>query len=137
MIDRGIDPTVVEKAAREQAEREAALRIRHSFAAVAEEFIIDKLAKERSGKIAERDLRNTFVAAWGDRVISEITVDDVLAIITAKKRRAPEQARALLILVRRFFNWCVDQRTFGLTASPCDRLSVTKMIGPFSRAPDA
>ena len=51
----------------------AALRIRHSFATVAEAFITDKLAQERSGKVAERDLRTIFIAAWGDRPISEIT----------------------------------------------------------------
>jgi integrase len=54
----------------------------------------------------------------------------VLQIVRAKKRRAPEQARALLILVRRFFNWALDQHSYGLTASPCDRLSVVKIIGP-------
>jgi len=52
-----------------------------------------------------------------------------MAIINAKKRRAPEQARALLILVKRFFVWALDQRSFGLTASPCDRLKATKIIG--------
>ena len=52
-----------------------------------------------------------------------------MTIINAKKRRAPEQARALLILVKRFFVWALDQRSFGLTASPCDRLKATKIIG--------
>ena len=59
LIDRGIDPRDVEKAEAEKAAREAQLRIQHSVASVAEEFIADKLAKERSGKFAERDLRNT------------------------------------------------------------------------------
>lgn len=129
LIDRGIDPRDVEQAEAEKAAREAQLRIQHSVASVAEEFIADKLAKERSGKFAERDLRNTFVAAWGERLITEITEDDVMTIINAKKRRAPEQARALLILVKRFFVWALDQRSFGLTASPCDRLKATKIIG--------
>ncbi len=94
MIARGIDPRVVEAAEREKAEREAALRIRHSFAAVAEDFITDKLSQERSGKVTERDLRNIFIAAWGDRPISEITTLDVLDIINAKKRTAPKMAGA-------------------------------------------
>jgi integrase len=129
LIDRGVDPRDVEQAEAEKAAREAALRIQHSVASVAEDFIADKLAKERSGKVAERDLRNTFVAAWGERLITEITEDDVLAIVNTKKRRAPEQARALLILVKRFFAWVIDQRSYGLTASPCDRLFATKIIG--------
>ena len=91
------------------AERERALRIKHSFTIVAEAFIADKLAKERSGKVAERDLRAVFIAAWGERPVSEITKLDVLEIINTKKRTAPQMARALLILIKRFFNWCVDQ----------------------------
>ena len=73
--------------------------------------------------MAERDLRNVFVAAWGDRPVSEITTLDVLEIINTKKRTAPQMARALLVLIRRFFNWVIDQHVYGLTASPCDRLS--------------
>jgi integrase len=52
-----------------------------------------------------------------------------LAIVKAKQRHAPEQARALLILIKRFFGWVIDQRGYGLTASPCDRLFATKIIG--------
>ena len=129
LIERGIDPAVVERQAREQAEREAALRIKHSFASVAEAFVVEKLARERSGKVAARELR-AFIAAWGDRLIGEITTDHVLEIIRAKKRSAPEQARAMLILIRRFFNWVINQHVYGLSASPCDRLSAVKIIGP-------
>ena len=132
LIDRGVDPRVVEKAEADKAAREAALRIRHSFASVAEEFIADKLRKERSGETSARILRSTFVAAWSERLVTDITTDDVLAIINAKKRTAPEQARALLILVRRFFNWAYEQRTYGLIASPCDRLSVARLFGPLN-----
>ena len=78
----------------------------------------------------------TFVAAWGERPITDITEVDVLAIVNAKKRRAPEQARALLILIKRFFDWAIDQRSYGLTASPCDRLQAIKIIGESNRAPD-
>jgi integrase len=130
-VARGIDPAVVEAEAREKREREAAARIRHSFGSVAEQFIADKLKHERSGAIAERDLRANFVAIWRERPISEITKFDVLEIVNAKKRSgAPQMARALLVLARRFFNWCLDQHTFGLDRSPCDRLKPNKLIGP-------
>jgi integrase len=129
LIDKGIDPAVVEAEAREKAERERALRIKHSFAAVAETFIADKLSQERSGKAVERDFRNVFIAAWGDRPVTEITKFDVLAIINAKKRTAPQNARSLLIMVKRFYNWAIDQHEYGLTTSPCDRLSRAKIIG--------
>ena len=65
--------------------------------------------------MAERDLRAVFIAAWGDRPISEITKLDVLEIINAKKRTAPQMARALLVLIKRFFSWCIDQHVYGLT----------------------
>ena len=105
LIARGIDPAVVEAEARDKAAREAAARIRHAFATVAETFIADKLAHERSGKTVERDFRSVFIAAWGDRPIGEISKFDVLTIVNARKRRAPQMARALLILITRFFNW--------------------------------
>ena len=62
-----------------------------------------KVRKERDGKATERNFRTYFIAAWGDRPINEITRLDVLAIVNAKKRRAPEMARSLLIMVSRFF----------------------------------
>ena len=131
LIDKGMDPAVVEEEAREKEARERARRIKHSFAAVAEDFIADKLAQERSGKLAERDLRNTFIAAWAERPVIEISKFDVLEIINAKKRSgAPQQARALLVLIRRFFNWCVDQHVYGLDRSPCDRIKPNSIIGP-------
>jgi hypothetical protein len=129
LIAKGIDPALVEAEAREKADRERALRIKHSFAAVAEDFIADKLAQERSGKLAERDLRSTFIAAWAERPVIEISKFDVLEIINAKKRTAPQMARSLLIMIKRFFNWVIDQHVYGLTTSPCDRLSRAKIIG--------
>jgi integrase len=130
LIAKGVDPAVIEAERHAAEARERALRIRHSFTTVAEAFIADKLAKERSGKVAERDLRNTFIAAWAERPVSEISNMDVLEIVNAKKRTAPKMAGALLVLIRRFFTWAIDQQIYGLTASPCDRLSVVNIIGP-------
>jgi integrase len=70
-----------------------------------------------------------FVAAWGNRPINESTTDDVLEIIAAKKRTAPAMARTLLSIVKRFFNWAIDQRQYGLDRSPCDRLKASRIIG--------
>jgi integrase len=38
-------------------------------------------------------------------------------------------ARHLLTIVKRFFNWAIDQRIYGLKTSPCDRLKATALIG--------
>jgi integrase len=128
-IDKGIDPAVAERVARAKAASEAAARIQHAFSSVAETFIADKLAQERDGKDSERYMRNIFMVAWGDRPIGEITALDVLDIINRKKRHAPQMARALMVLIRRFFNWVCDQQIYGLDRSPCDRLSVSRIIG--------
>jgi integrase len=128
-VARGIDPAEVEAERRKAEARERALRVKHSFTIAAEAFIAAKLEKERSGKVAERDLRSVFIAAWGERPVSEITKLDVLEIINTKKRTAPQMARALLVLVKRFFGWCVDQEIYGLSASPCEGLSGKKLIG--------
>jgi len=105
LIAKGIDPKVIEAEAQEAAARERALRVKHSFANVAQAFFTSKLALERRGREAERDFRAAFVTAWGDRPVSDITPLDVLEIINAKKRTAPVMARALLVMARRFFSW--------------------------------
>jgi integrase len=128
-VARGIDPAVVEAERRAAEARERALRVKHSFTIAAEAFIAAKLEKERSGKVAERDLRSVFIAAWGERPVSEITKTDVLEIIITKRNTAPQMARALLVLIKRFFGWCVDQEIYGLSASPCEGLSGKKLIG--------
>ena len=94
LIAKGLDPARIEAEAREKADRERALRIRHSFGNAAEAFVRDKLSQERSGKAVERDFRAYFVAAWRDRPIGEITKFDVLEVINTKKRTAPHTARA-------------------------------------------
>ncbi len=95
LIAKGIDPAVVEAEAREKAAREAGTAHPAFVRATSPRaFITDKLAQERSGKAVERDLRSVFIAAWGDRPVSEITKFDVLEIINAKKRTAPQMARA-------------------------------------------
>jgi hypothetical protein len=62
LVARGIDP-----AEQEERERLAEQRKRaNSFAAVAEDFIIDKVRSERQGFEVERVIRNTFIPAWED-----------------------------------------------------------------------
>ncbi|HYI26317.1 MAG TPA: tyrosine-type recombinase/integrase [Bradyrhizobium sp.] len=128
LIEKGIDPAVIDAERRARTEREAALKTERSFVAVAEAFIAEKLPSERSRKETERQLK-IFIQVWGKRPIGEITDLDVLDVIKKKKRTAPEQARNLLGTAKRVFNWAIDQRVYGLTASPCDRLKPTAIIG--------
>jgi len=56
---------------------------------------------------------------------------DILAIINAKKREAPAQARnfagARQTAVQ--MAWAIDQRVYGIKISPCDGLKPSKIIG--------
>jgi integrase len=125
LIKQGIDPTVAEERERQASVRRQAT----TFAVVAEGWFRDKLPGERKGKEVERDVRNAFIAVWGKRPITDITDIDVVSVINAKKKVAPAQARNLLGHAKRLFAWVVDQRVYGLNASPCESLKPTKIIG--------
>jgi hypothetical protein len=125
LIGRGIDPSLEEKRQR-QSELQ---RHENTFAAVAEAFIAEKLSGERRGKEVERDIRGKFMPKLGTLPITEITDLDVLAIINAKKRTAPVQARNDLGNIKRLFTWAIDQRVYGIKTSPCDGLKAGKIIG--------
>lgn len=118
-IKAGIDPRdrlAAEKLANVEAKK-------NSFDAVAQDFIEEKLSSERRGKDAERDLRREFITRWNGRPIADISDLDVIAIIKAKRKDAPTQARNLLALAKRFFRWAKAQRVYGLAVSPIDGLT--------------
>jgi integrase len=125
LISRGIDPRSEEERERHAEQQKRA----NTFAAVAEDFIEDKLPGERKGAEVERDIRRELLPVWGKRPVTEIADLDVLAVIRAKKRTAPAQARNLLGIVKRLFAWAVDQRCYGLRTSPADGLKPTKIVG--------
>jgi integrase len=126
LISRGVDPAQHE----EQQREEAAIRRANSFAAVAADFIAQKLPTERKGKEVERDLRGSFLkASWAGLPIADVTDLHVLKVINAKKAEAPAQARNLLGYVKRLFAWAVDQRVYGLKASPVESLKAARIIG--------
>jgi integrase len=125
LIEQGKDPRAIEH----QAEIEAQRRQRTTFAAVAEDFIADKLPHERGGRKIERAMRRDLLPIWGGKPITEITEADVLSLVRAKKTKTPAQAHNLLTLVKRLFSWAIDQRSYGLTISPCVNLRASKIIG--------
>ncbi len=125
LIKQGIDPAVAEERERQESIRQQAT----TFAVVAKDWFRDKLPGERKGKEVERDVRKAFMAAWSKRPITEITDLDVMSVINAKKKNAPAQARNLLGHAKRLFAWAIDQRVYGLKASPCESLKPSKIIG--------
>jgi hypothetical protein len=125
LIRKGIDPAIEEERQR-QAEIE---RQENTFGAVFNDFVAQKLATERKGKEVERDIENEFLPRWKARPIIDITELDVLAIINAKKAKAPAQARNLLGEIGRLFDWAIGQRVYGLALSPCVNLKPKNIIG--------
>ena len=131
LIARGIDPKDQEERQR-QAEQE---KRKNTFGAVAEDFIAEKLPGERKGREVARDIRRDLIPELGEDPITEITDERVISIIkakkrgTAKKRGAPAQARNLLGVAKRLFAWAVDQRCYGLKASPVESVKPTAIIG--------
>jgi hypothetical protein len=127
--ERKIDPALEQKR-QQQAEQ---LKRKNSFAAVAEDFFVEKLPGERKGEEVKRDIKANFVPQLGAFPITEITDLQIIAIIKAKKRTAPGQARNLLGYAKRLFTWAVAQRCYGLKASPCDGIKPSAIIGKSNR----
>jgi hypothetical protein len=111
LIARGIDPADHER----EIQLAAARKRENSFAAVFEEFAKEKLANERQGRDVLRDMSKEFLPVWGKRPVADIADEDVLAVVRAVKQRgATSQARNLLGYARRFFDWAIDQRGYGI-----------------------
>ena len=146
MIQRGIDPKVVE----EQQLREAARARKNSVAAVAEDFIREKVLGpkfydewsslewktipqgrplERKGLEVTRDIRREIIPRWGKLPITELARPEIRLVVEAKAQSAPAQARNLLGIIKRMFSWAIDKERYGLALSPADTLRPTKIFG--------
>lgn len=126
LIKQNVDPSV-----QEERDRQATLRQqRVTFDVVAADFIRDKLPNEKRGWECELDIRREFLKPWGKLPITEITEQQVASFIKGVKARGnPAMARNLLALARRMFTWAIDQRCYGLEASPCQRLKPVALVG--------
>ena len=131
-IKAGKDPG----AEQERVKREQARKQAHTFESVCEAFIAEwvigpdaERPRQRRAKRVAHTIRNQFVAAWRDRPISDISRDDVLAIIKAKARTAPAEARNLLTTVKSIFQWALDQGSYGLDRSICADIKPTAIVG--------
>jgi integrase len=125
LIARGTDPAEHER----ESQLAAARRREHSCAAVFEDFAKEKLATERQGMDVKRDLHKEFGTVWAKRPVADIHTEDVLSIIRPIKQRAPSHARNLFGDVRRFFDWAIEQRAYGITTNPCVGLKPARLFG--------
>ncbi len=106
---KGGDPAA-EKATDRKAE---------TFAQLAERYV-ENYAKEKkkSWRTDENALRRDVIPSFGNRRVREITRRDIRALLAGiKDRGAPIQANRTFEIVRRLFNWAVEEDY--LTDSPC------------------
>ena len=127
LLKRGKDP----KAELERAKRAELRKQKHTFAAVAEDYLRRHVKGQRTAKVAERDIRKELIARWAARPVTDITRDDVVALIEEiADRPAPAMAHLVFAYTRSLFNWAIARSVYGLETSPCDRLHPAKLIGP-------
>ena len=126
MIRKGVDPQDGERRARE-----------NTFEMVVGEFIRLALIgpdpdkpKLRSGPEVARDIERELLPRWGHRPITEITPHDVVELVDEiVERGTPHMARNVFATIRRFFNWTISRRIYGIDRSPCDRMAPRDLVG--------
>jgi integrase len=113
-----------------QAEEQARLR-QNTLAAAAEAFISDHVAGLRSAGHTAGVIRRELISRWGKRPVAEITADDVGDLVDGIKQAGkPYLARLALAHAKTLFEWIADRpKTYGVTASPCARITAAKRIG--------
>ncbi len=116
LVERGEDPAA--------EKRDEALR-RKSQPNVADlaDLFIERHAKpnKRTWREDKRQLEKDVLPTFGDRPIEEVRRGEIIAFLNAiVERGAPVQANRTLALVRRLFNFAVDEGL--IEASPCYRV---------------
>lgn len=122
---KGTDPKIEEARAKQAELRKQ----RTSFSSVAEDYLARRVVRHRSKAATTREIRVELVARWAERPITEITRADVINLVEKiADRPAPYSAHLILGHIRALFNWAIARGTYGLEASPCDRLHPADII---------
>lgn len=126
LIAKGVDPQIVVERER-TAERE---RLANTFGAVAEDYIKRHLHGQRRAVRSAREIRKELIERWRDRPITEITRNDVVAMVESiVDRGARTHAHHVFGHARTMFNWAINRGVYGLEHSPCDRVKPSALIG--------
>jgi integrase len=126
LIEAGVNPEV-----EADRERQAELRKqRHTFAAVAEEYLKRHVAGHRTAKDSERIIRKELIGPLGAKPVTEVSREDVTnVLLEIKDRPAPYQARIVYQHMQGLYAWAINVGTYGLEASPTDRIKPGLLIG--------
>jgi len=126
LIKRGIDPKV-----KVEQERQAELRKqRHTFTAVAEEYLRRHVAKQRTEKKTRRTIEVELLPVLGKRPIVEITREEVKDLLrTIIDRPAPRMAELVYQHLRGIFAWAENEGTYGIDGAPTDKIKPKLFFG--------
>jgi integrase len=126
LIKRGIDPKV-----EVEHERQAELRKkRHTFTAVAEEYLRRHVAKQRTEKKTRRAIVVELLPTLGKRPIAEITREEVKDLLrTIIDRPAPRMAELVYQHLRGLFAWAENEGTYGIEGAPTDKIKPKLFFG--------
>jgi integrase len=109
-VAKGRDPVREKQAARDVL----------TFGELAQRYIDDHAKpNKRSWAEDERQLASSLLPKWKNRPASEITPEELLAMLNAKVRAgAPVAANRLRALVSRIYSFAAEQRLVAATANP-------------------
>jgi integrase len=126
LVKQGIDPAQVEQRAKEEKAQVRA----NTFGGIMADYFERKLAKQRSGAAIRKRIEKNQLPIFKDTPIAEITDLNILAkVVNPRVIKTPSQARQLFNDLGGFFSWVVDQRIYGLKASPCATIKISKIVG--------
>ena len=132
LIGKGLDPE--QEVRRVQAEAELAkkaeqLKQKNSLPARIEEFLsLRRVVAQRQYKETSRILRKELAGAWPDRLIHDITRQDVMDLIEAiDNRGSTAMARNTLTAAKVFFEWAEDKDY--VDPSPAAGIRPAKLLG--------
>ncbi len=79
---------------------------------------------------AETTITVEFVKRWAYRPITDLMQEECAAAIKAiVKRGSPYQAHNAFCYLRRMINWAIGCGTYGVIASPVERIKPADLIG--------
>jgi integrase len=115
--EQGIDPREAER----QQQREAELAANSTFDRVAERYI-EEYAKprKRTWLRDKQQIDKDLLPYWHGVPLANITRADVRKVLKDKHAQHPIQANRLLALVRKLFNWCLENDL--IDASPAAQI---------------
>jgi integrase len=112
LVAAGHDPTAEKSAAR----RAGGERLKEIVAVFMERH--HRARGNRWSPEVQRTFDHDILPRWGDRQLAAITRSEVVDLLDEiVERGSPIQANRTLVVLRKFFNWCVDDRGL-LSASP-------------------